>query len=150
MLDIQVLRERPEEVKRALARRGEEAPIDRILELDAERRRLLGEVEGLRGNRNESSKAIGKMSDGAERQAAIEQTRGLGQAIETLDTALRSTEGQLHDLMLTIPNLPDPRVPEGLDERGNIVLRTVGEPAPLPFPALAHWDLGPRLGILDF
>jgi seryl-tRNA synthetase len=52
MLDIQVIRERPDEVKRALARRGETAPIDRILELDAERRRLLGEVEGLRGDRN--------------------------------------------------------------------------------------------------
>lgn len=150
MLDIQVLRERPDDVTRALARRGEDAPIGRILELDTERRRLLGEVEALRGERNRASKAIGQMKDGQERQTSIDLTRGIGEQIDRLDSQIRKVDEDLHALLMAVPNLPDPRVPDGLDERANIVLRTVGEAAPLPFPALAHWDLGPRLGILDF
>lgn len=150
MLDIQVIRDHPDEVKQALARRGEEPPLERILELDSERRRVLTEVEALRGERNRASKAIGQMKDGAERQTSIEVTRGLGEQIDRLDAQVRKVEDDLHGILLALPNLPDPRVPEGPDERGNVVLRTIGEAVPLPFPALAHWDLGPRLGILDF
>jgi seryl-tRNA synthetase len=150
MLDIQRIREDPEDVKRALARRGERPPIDTILELDGERRRLLGEVEALRGERNRASKEIGAMKGGEERQAAIERTRGLGEKIEALDGRVREVEDQLQMDLIQIPNLPDPRVPDGLDEASNVVVRTVGEAAPLPFEGQPHWELGTRLGILDF
>lgn len=150
MLDIQRIRDDPEEVKRGLARRGERPPLERILELDGERRRLLGEVEALRGERNRASKEIGAMKDGADRKAAIERTRLLGERIEALDGRVREVEAQLEAELFQIPNLPDPRVPDGLDEGANVVVRTVGEAGPLPFPGQPHWELGRRLGILDF
>lgn len=150
MLDIQVIRETPDVVRAALARRGVEAPIDRILELDAERRNLLTSVESLKAERNRVSKEIGKMKEAAERQACVEEMRRVGEQIEALDSTLRAVQEQLHTAMLEVPNLPDPSVPDGPDESANVLVRTAGEPRSFDFDPKPHWDLGPALGILDF
>ncbi len=150
MLDIELIREHPEQVKAALARRGIEPPIDRLLELDAQRRSLLTEVESLKAERNRASKEIGKMKDAAEREARIQEMRALGERIAELDGSVHQVDQELRALMIEIPNLPDPSVPDGADEKDNVVVRQVGEPRRLDFEAKPHWDLGPALGILDF
>jgi seryl-tRNA synthetase len=150
MLDMEMIRKKPEEVEAALARRGIEVPIGRMLELDAERRSVLSEVEDLKAERNRVSKEIGKMKDDKERLPKIEAMRELGERIDGLDAKLRGVEESLHDLAVEVPNLPDSSVPDGPDESANVVVKEVGEPKQFDFDALPHWDLGPELGILDF
>jgi len=153
VLDLNVIRERPDEVKKAMALRHTEAPIDDILALDVQRRSLLTQVEQLKAQRNAVSKEIGKMKDAAAREAKIAEMRAVGDQIAALDAQVSDTENQLRELALSVPNLPDPRVPEGADDRENVEIKRVGQPktsAELGFEPLAHWDLGPMLGILDF
>jgi len=150
MLDLQLIRDHPEEIRQALSRRGMAPPVDAVLELDARRRTLLSEVETLKAERNRVSKEIGAAKENASRQARIEEMRALGARIDTLDAEVRQVDGALHELMSTIPNVPDPSVPEGADESANVVLRSAGEPRALDFEPKPHWDLGPALGILDF
>jgi seryl-tRNA synthetase len=150
MLDIQLIRDEPQEVKAALGRRGIKVPIDRILELDVEWRALLNEVESLKAERNKASKEIGKMKDQTARQERIEAMKELGERIDRLDREVGQLEAEITELMVEVPNLPHPSVPEGPDESANVVVRTVGEPQTLGFEAKPHWELGPALGILDF
>jgi len=150
MHDIQMIREDPEAVRAGLARRGLDAPIDQIVELDEKRRSLLTEVETYKAERNTVSKEIGRMKDPGERQEKIDSMRSLGDRIDDLDQQVAAIEENLFRLLSEIPNIPDPSAPDGPDESANIVLKTVGEPETLPFTALPHWDLGPQLGILDF
>jgi seryl-tRNA synthetase len=150
MLDIEQLRREPEEVKRALSRRGIEAPIDHVLELDERRRELLTEVEGLRAERNAASKEIGRIRDKTVRQRKIEAMREVGERIDALDEQVRQVEDELRALMIEVPNIPDESVPDGPDEGANVVVRTVGELPEFDFEPKPHWDLGPELGILDF
>jgi seryl-tRNA synthetase len=150
MLDIQLIRDEPQEVKASLGRRGIDVPLDRILQLDAEWRSLLNEVEALKAERNKASKEIGKMKDQAARQERIEAMKELGDRIDSLDGEVGQLEAKLQELMVEVPNLPHPSVPDGPDETSNVVVRTVGEPRALDFEAKPHWELGPALGIIDF
>jgi seryl-tRNA synthetase len=150
MLDIQRIREKPEEVRTALARRGIEPPLDRILQLDTERRSLLTQVETLKAERNRASKQIGQMQDPAARQTRVEEMRRVGERIDTLDAQVRQTDEALHAALSEVPNLPDADVPDGSEDSANPVLQTVGEPRAFDFEPKPHWDLGPSLGILDF
>jgi seryl-tRNA synthetase len=150
MLDIQLLRNRTEEVNASLMRRGIKAGVDEALALDAGWRSILTEVEKLKAERNRVSKEIGKMTDAAARQERIEAMRALGERVEALDTRARQVEQELHERLIVIPNLPDPSVPDGEDESGNVIVRTAAEPKALPFEPKPHWELGPALGILDF
>ena len=151
MLDINLLRENPEIVRKALQdRQDNPAPVDSILALDEKRRGLLNEVEQLKAERNVVSKEIGKMKDAAERQSKIEAMRVVGDKITELDKVVAEVESELNYLMSTLPNIPDPRTPYGKDDNENIVIKTVGEPRKFDFTPLPHWDLGPALGIIDF
>jgi seryl-tRNA synthetase len=150
MLDIQLIRNDPQAVHAALARRGIEPPIDQVLGLDAERRRLLSEVETLKAERNRVSKEIGRMKEVADREARIVEMRAIGERIDALDARVRQTDEDLQALLAGLPNLPDASLPDGPDDSANVVIASTGEPRALPFEARAHWDLGPQLGILDF
>lgn len=150
MLDIQLIRQDPEAVKEAIASLGAEAPIDEIVSLDLGRREILQELESLRQERNETSERIGRMEAGEERQTLIDSTSGLNERIKQLEADLRENEEALKRAMYEVPNLPDPSVPVGADESENVVLREEGKPREFGFEPLPHWDLGPRLGILDF
>jgi seryl-tRNA synthetase len=151
MLDINLLREQPETVRKALADRQMAAePVDQILALDAKRRGLIQQAETLKAERNAVSKDIGKMKEPAERQAKIEAMRLVGDQISALDETLRGVDQELNDVLAGIPNIPDERTPFGKDEDENVVLRIVGQMPEFDFPPLPHWDLGPALGILDF
>lgn len=148
MLDVRLLRENPEVVRQTLAKRGEDFPLENVLELDIKHRRLLHEVETLRAQRNEASKKLGKM---AEKPAElIASLRQLGEKIDSLEKQVAEIEAQLGDCLLRLPNIPSEDVPVGKGPEGNVVVRSWGNPPDFSFPPLPHWELGERLDILDF
>ena len=151
MLDINLIRERPEVVRKSLKDRQMDAsPVDAILKLDEKHRALLTEVETLKADRNAVSKEIGQMKDASERQAKIDAMRAVGEQINAMDAELAEVDAELQALMSGLPNIPDERTPYGVDENENVVIKTIGEPKKFDFQPLPHWDLGPALGIIDF
>lgn len=148
MLDIKLLRDNPDVIREALARRGEDLNIERIIDLDMQRRQLLHEAETLRAQRNEVSKKLGKM---AEKPAElIASMRQLGEKIDSLEKQVSDLEAQLEDYLLRLPNIPAPDVPSGRGAEDNIVVHSWGSPPDFSFSPLPHWELGERLGIIDF
>jgi seryl-tRNA synthetase len=151
MLDINLFREQPDLIRAALRKRQmPTSPVDQVIELDELRRTRIQEVEDLRAERNLVSKEIGKMKDASERQAKIQKMRQVGERIDQLDAELAQIEAQLDELINQIPNIPDERVPLGVDESDNVVIKTVGEPPEFDFDPKPHWGLGAQLGIINF
>lgn len=150
MIDINLIREKPEMVRAAMADLNAEAPIDQVLALDARRRELLTQVETLRAERNAVSKEIGRIKEAVARRARIEEMRAVGDRIQALEGELKAVESGLYEAMLLVPNLPGPGVPVGPDESHNVVIRQEGELRRFDFEPLPHWDLGPTLDIVDF
>ncbi len=151
MFDINLIRQEPELVRQALrSRQMDPSIVDATLTFDQRRRSLLMEVESLKAERNTVSREIGKMKDPTERQAKIEAMRGLGDRIAALDEEVRQVEAELQATLSGIPNLPDPSVPIGESEHDNIVIKQVGDIPTLDFAPQPHWDLGVKLGIIDF
>jgi len=151
MLDINLIRENPDLVRKALKNRQMDAsPVDDILRLDGKRRALLTEVEQLKAERNTVSKEIGKMKDAGEREKKIAAMREVGENIAALDQEVAEVEDELTSLTSALPNIPDERTPIGASEDENVVLRTVGQLPEFDFEPKAHWDLGPALGVIDF
>ncbi len=151
MLDINLIREQPDVVRKAMKDRQMDAsPIDAILQLDEKRRSLLTEVEKMKAERNAVSKEISQLKDASAKKSKIEAMRLVGDQINGLDKEVADVESQLNALTATIPNIPDARTPYGKDDSENVVLRTIGEPKEFDFQPKPHWDLGPALGIIDF
>ena len=152
MLDLRMIRGQPEVVRAALARRydGSAAADDDIVRLDERRRELVAQADTLRGERNAVSKEISRLKDPAERTRRIEESRAVGERITTLEKAVDEVETELRELLLAMPNLPQPDVPEGRDEHENVVVHTWGEPRTLDFEARPHWELGTDLDIINF
>ncbi len=150
MLDLNFIREHADEIKEALVKLNTTAPIDEILELDTRRRELIKEVESLKAERNAVSKEIGRMKDEQAREKLIVEMRDLGDRIKTLDDEMRDVEERLRLRLFEVPNMPDPEVPVGPDETANVVVRSWGEPRQFDFEPRPHWELGEKLGIIDF
>ncbi len=151
MLDIKKIRTETEAVKAALARRKEEVDIDAVLALDEKRRRLLFEAEQKKARQNEVSKEIPRMKKAGEDTAPIlAEMREISDAVKALDAEIRETEEELETMLMRIPNLPNPTVPDGDTDEDNVEIRRFGEPTKFPFEPKAHWDIGENLGILDF
>jgi seryl-tRNA synthetase len=151
MLDIRRLRSEPDAVRRALAKRDPELPaaVDRVLEVDERRREALGVVNDLKAERNEASKRVGELKRaGEDADGIIARTKELGERIAELDEIVRDADDEILRVLLDVPNTPLDEVPSG-GEDDNVVLCTWGEAAVFDFEALAHWDLGERLGLLD-
>jgi seryl-tRNA synthetase len=150
MLDIRLIREQPDVVKEGLAKVGAEPQmVDQVMAFDEERRRLETEVSAMRALRNAGSKEIGRLKDEAEREARKAAMRALGDRIAATEARLSQVNADQQALMLTIPNLPDPRVPFGKDESENVVVRIEGILREFDFPPKPHWEIGAELGILD-
>ncbi len=151
MLDIKRLRTETEEIKAALARRKEDVDIDAVLALDEKRRELLFEAEQMKARQNEVSKEIPKMKkNGEDTTAILAEMREISDKVKALDAETREVEEELQKKMLSIPNIPNPTVPDGDTDEDNVEIRKFGEPTEFPFEPKAHWDLGENLGILDF
>lgn len=142
MLDLRFIRENKDVVRQALSSRQDSAPLDKILELDSERRQKLAELEDLRHTRKEIAR-----QKGAE---AADKGRDLRGKIRTLEEELRNLDKGLEELLLQVPNIPQPSVPAGRDEKDNILVRSWGEPRGFDFEPAPHWKLGESLGIIDF
>ncbi len=150
MLDIAVIRESPDRVRELCLQKNVDAPINQILALDETRRRTLGTVEELKATRNAGSKEIGRTRDPEERQRLIAEMGGLGDRIAELDDVVRATDADLRDLLLGVPNLPDPDVPIGPDAGSNTVAEQKGDLPTFDFEPKPHWHLAEALGIIDF
>lgn len=151
MLDIRLIREQPDFVKRELAKTGvAPAEVDRVLDIDARRRRLQHELDELRARRTRESKELGKASP-QEREQKRTAMRALGDEIATGEHSLADLERDLSDLMLGIRNLPRPYVTVGTSEAENRVIKSVGARQEFTsFQPIPHWDLGAKLGVIDF
>jgi len=149
MLSLQFIRENTDRVTRDVLLRNTSAPIERILQLDEERRALLQDVEALRARRNTASKAIGASKDAAGREERIAEMRAVGDEIGLLDGRLKLVESELHAKLLEVPNILDPNVPKGPDETSNRVVETVGSLPTFDFAPRPHWELGEIVGGLD-
>jgi seryl-tRNA synthetase len=153
MLAREVWRNSPDTVRQALAARGSDAPLEQLLAADARWRAAQAELEAAKAERNRGSKEIGAlMAAGRKEEAEARRARmgELGTAIAGLEEQAGMLAAEVAGLEMTIPNLPHASVPLGPDESANRVERTWGEPPRFDFQPLAHWDLGPALGILDF
>ena len=153
MLDARFVRDHAEEVRDALSARGASWDVDAFLGLDAERRSLIAEVEALQARRNEVSKAIGalmKEDRRDEAEAAKDEVRSVNEGIAALESRMAEADERTRELLLTVPNIPDPSVPRGSDETENVEVRRWGTPPDFGFEPKPHWDLGPDLGVIDF
>jgi seryl-tRNA synthetase len=153
MLDIKLIREKPDFVRERLATRGDadEARIAEIAALDEQRRKFLAEADNLKSERNRVSKEIGALkSKGQVASAQMAAMRQVGDRIASLDQQVAGIDSKLQDILLVIPNLPHASVPVGKDAGDNREVRRWGEPAKLAFKPKPHWELGEKLGILDF
>jgi seryl-tRNA synthetase len=148
MLDTKLIREKPELVRQALEKRGDSFALDSILEIDSRYRSLLRQTEELRARHNEASKQLSKSKE--KPPQLIAQMRQLGEQVSSLQQQTKEAKAKLDSLLLELPNIPHPSVPLGKGASDNVVVRTCGKPKEFPFKPLPHWELGEKLGIIDF
>jgi seryl-tRNA synthetase len=148
VLDLKRIREDPDGVRAALSRRGDGSAdaIARVVELDARRRALLPELEGLRAEQNEASARIRSAGDAAEREREIGAMRAVAARVKELEAQLVEIEAQLRDALQRLPNIPDPTAASGPDDE---LVRTVGTVGPLGFPARDHLELAGEMIDMD-
>ncbi len=152
MLDIRLIREKPDFVRERLATRagGDEARIDNVIAIDAERRKTETELQRLQSERNRLSKEIGEKKSRGEPADDLQiQVRKIGEGIVDLDQRAATFDEQQRNLLLEIPNLPHPSAPVGKDPTANKVVRSWGEKPKLDAKVLDHVALGEELRILD-
>jgi len=153
MLDIKLIREKPDFVRERLATRGrgDEAHIAEIAALDEQRRELLAEGDGLKAERNKVSKEIGALkSKGQDASAQMSAMKQVGERVSVIDAEVAGLDEKLQQILLMIPNLPHESVAVGKEAADNPEIRKWGEAPKFAFPPKAHWDIGEQLGILDF
>ena len=150
MLDIKLIRENPEKVKDALAKRKAEDRVDEVLRLDQERRDILYRTEQLKSQQNTVSKQIPQLKkEGKDVAPIFAEMMKLSDEIKELDAKIRDTEQEIEKIMLTIPNIPHESVPMGDTDEDNVEVRRFMEPTSFDFEPQAHWDIGEKLNILD-
>ncbi|MCU0607951.1 MAG: serine--tRNA ligase, partial [Candidatus Edwardsbacteria bacterium] len=152
MLDPKYVRENIEAVRKAIADKGEKADLGPFLELDARRRGILLQAESLKAERNKVSDQIAqlKKAKSPDADAKIAEMREVGERIKAFDEELRGVEEKLSEATLSLPNIPDPSVPVGASEKENVVDRVAGQERTFDFAPKPHWEIGERLGIIDF
>lgn len=150
MLDIKLIRQDPEFVREALKKRNSSVSIDDVLALDEKRRNILTVSEQLKKRQNDASKEIPRYKkEGKDVAPIMEEMKEISAKVRDLNAELKDVEAELNALMLTIPNIPNEKVPYGVDDRDNLELRKFGSPTQFDFEPKAHWDIGADLGILD-
>jgi seryl-tRNA synthetase len=153
VLDIRLIRENPDAVNTALKRRNPGLSVDEIVELDAQRRKLLSEEETLRAKRNQMTPQIAEKKKAGENADALQaEAKTLAERIKDIEQEKDLIATKQNTLLMELPNLPCEQTPTGKDETENIVVRTWGDEFKSRPHAevLDHWDIGSQLGILDF
>lgn len=150
MIDRKLIREEPDLVRQGIKNRGSDFDVDELIRLDERRRELL-EVEQVKAERNRLSKEIGKIiGSGGDAEPLKAQVSALKDQIAAMEEELGEVDSLFEQRMLEIPNLPRPEVPVGTCEDDNIPLNEHGEKPSFDFEPKGHWEIGERLGILDF
>ncbi|MCL4814911.1 MAG: serine--tRNA ligase, partial [Vicinamibacteraceae bacterium] len=153
MLDPALVRDHFDDVRRRLATRGPglDPLLDQLAVLDRERRAVIPRVEKLKHERNQAGEQIAQAKrKGEDASALLQANKARADEIRQLDAELAEIDVRRDDLLLRVPNLPHESVPEGRSADDNVEVRRVGEPRAFDFEPQPHWDLGARLGILDF
>jgi len=153
MIDAVFVRDHVDEVRRALQSRGldVDADLEQIVTLETRRRRLIPEMEGLKREQNAAADEVARAKRQKQDATPIfAANKARAQQIKQLEIQLDQVEHQRTALLLTLPNLPHSSVPQGKSVEDNAEVRREGTPREFSFEPQAHWDLGPRLGILDF
>jgi seryl-tRNA synthetase len=154
MLDLNFVRENLEKVKEALINRNfPTASLDKFVELDETRRRVIGESDRINAERNSASKEIGALMQSGEKEEAEAkkaEVAGLKQKQAELEQQRDEADAAMRELLSHLPNMPASGVPVGADETANVEVRKWGEPKEFDFEIKDHVDLGENLGILDF
>lgn len=151
VLEIKFIRNNLELVQESLRKRGEEHDLHLFLECDSRRRAILLEVEELKHSRNTVSGRIAQINkEGKDASKLIAEMRAVSQKIKALDEDLSKHEEALQAILMEVPNVPHSSVPAGKESEDNVVIRKVGEPRSFDFEPLPHWEIGEKLGILDF
>jgi seryl-tRNA synthetase len=151
MLEIKFVRQNLELVQEALRKRGQGDDLKEFLHHDSERRAILLEVEALKHRRNTVSERIAEIRrDKQDASDLIAEMKAVSEQIKSLDEQLSQHEQGLRSILMGLPNLPHPSVPVGEDAEANVIIKKVGEPPSFDFQPLPHWEIGEKLGILDF
>ncbi|HEX7451373.1 MAG TPA: serine--tRNA ligase, partial [Polyangiaceae bacterium] len=155
MLDARYVADHLDEVRAQLARRGSEfaQALDGVLSLVTSRRELTRKTELLQGERNTASDAMAKLAKSGDKEgmaARRDELKALSERVKALEIELAGLETQIEDVLLGIPNVPHDSVPDGQTEDKNVVVRTWGEKPSFAFEPKPHYELGEKLGILDF
>ncbi|HEY7446646.1 MAG TPA: serine--tRNA ligase [Vicinamibacterales bacterium] len=153
MLDPNFVREHAEDVRAGLRNRGLDADkeLEALAVLEARRRRLIPETEGLKRDQNAAGDEVARAKrQGKDASAIFEANRARAQKIKQLSVELDQVEAQRSQLLLNLPNLPHPSVPVGKSSAENVEVRRHGVARSFDFEPQAHWDLGPALGVIDF
>ncbi len=150
MLDIKFIRENPDLIKMAAAKKRIDFNVDDLIACDQERLTLLADVEKMRAEQNTVSDAIGRATDPNERQEKIAAMKTLKDTLGAKEDALKKCLNGWRELMLRVPNVPDVSVPEGADDSGNVEVRKVGEPTHFDFTPKNHVDLMLAHDMADF
>jgi seryl-tRNA synthetase len=153
MLDPVFVRDHLDDVRQGLQSRGLDASaeLEQLASLEAHRRRLIPQVEGLKREQNTAGDEVARAKrQGKDASHIFEANKQRGQKIKQLDIELDQIERQRGMILETLPNLPHASVPVGASSADNAVVRTWGEKRVFDFEPKAHWDLGPELGIIDF
>ncbi len=151
MLDIKWIRENTDLLDQNMKMRGAEAVSSHILSMDEERREIMAKLQDLQSKRNKVSKEVGiAKSKGEDASHLFEEMKNIGPEVKKLEEEERTLQAKLKDYVATLPNVLDPSVPEGKDEDDNQEIRKWGEPKTFDFEPQAHYDLGEKLGQLDF
>lgn len=152
MLDIRVIRENPEKVKAAMKSRNKDmdAQVDRVLQIDAARRELMGKADALKAEQNAASKEIPRIKkEGGDISEIMSRMNEIKESVKKLDAELADLDAAQKSIMYEFPNIPNESVPVGKDDSENVEVRRWGEPTKFDFEPKAHWDIGADLGILD-
>ncbi|HUW62546.1 MAG TPA: serine--tRNA ligase [Candidatus Bathyarchaeia archaeon] len=151
MIDIKLLRETPDVVRRAIHNRCNPIDLDSILQLDARRRQLLYDMEQLKAEQNRASEEIAKLKrakqDASDQIAAM---KSVSEKIKEYAEQVKQADAELEQQLLVIPNMPDESVPVGPDTSANREERRWGQPPKLDFTPRDHVEIGEMCGILDF
>ncbi len=151
MLDAKFVYQNYEFVIQKTKGRGIDLDLGNFRQLYDQKRDLLKRVEGLRATRNKTSELIARQKkEGQDPSSLIAEMRRVSEKIKSLETELKEIDDQLKDILLNIPNLPHESVVVGQGPEDNVVIRKFGHKPKFSFPVLPHWEIGKRLGILDF
>ncbi|OQX95424.1 serine--tRNA ligase, partial [candidate division KSB1 bacterium 4572_119] len=150
MLDMKFIRNNVDKVKAAIEQKNDIAEVDKLIELDADKRKILFEVEELKHKRNKVSEEIAKLKkQKLDASKIITEMKEVSDKIKSFDEQVKALDEQINQILIQIPNIPHETVPIGKDESANVEIKKWGDLPEIDFKPQTHWEIGEKLGILD-